>query len=156
LSRPRPEPYVTYAEYLAQEDATDERLEYHDGQVYLMTGGTPEHSAIYAKVIAILDRQLQKCRVFTADLRVRVVATGLATHPDVSTERYDRNEKFAHYRQIPSLAAYVLISPLDRRIEVYSRGDQGAWILHETTSGAARLPALDATLPIDEVYLNPL
>jgi Uma2 family endonuclease len=185
LSRPRTEPYVTYAEYLAQEESSDEKLEYYDGRVYLMTGGTPEHAAISANVVAILHRQLTKCRVYSADLRVRVRATGLATHPDVtvvcgkaeldpedanaitnpsvvvevlspSTERYDRNEKFAHYRQIPSLSAYVLISPLERRVEVYARADDGTWILREVTTGAARLEAIGADLPIDDVYFDPL
>lgn len=45
-----------------------------------------------------------------------------------STERYDRDEKFAHYRRIPSLASYVLISQEERRLEVFSK--RGAVACH--------------------------
>lgn len=38
-----------------------------------------------------------------------------------STERYDREEKFAYCRTLPSLQAYVLVSQDDRMIEVYRR-----------------------------------
>src|SRR5947209_3009314 len=79
------------------------------------------------------------CRVLTSDLRVKVDATGLYTYPDViivcdepmfedrmfdtllnprclmevlsdSTEKYDRGEKFKHYRRVPSLQEYILIA----------------------------------------------
>jgi Uma2 family endonuclease len=125
------------------------------------------------------------CQVFTSDLRVRVVETGLATHPDVSvfcgsltrdpedkntatnpvvivevfspsTERYDRDEKFSHYRRIPSLASYVLISQEEQRLEVFSRNSDGSWTLRETRQGAAHLAEIGCTLPIDAVYRDPL
>ena len=121
------------------------------------------------------------CRVFSSDAKVRVLATGLATYPDASmvcgpvtrdpadanamtspavlvevlsesTERYDRGEKFAHYRRLPSLRDYVLVSQHTRRIEVYSReGDH--WTLHVAEDGgAAPLTALDGALLVDRVY----
>lgn len=95
------------------------------------------------------------CRVHSSDLHVRVPATGLATYPDVtvicgkaerdpasentvvnptvicevlshSTEDYDRTEKFEHYQQIASLQEYVLVSPRERVVEVWTR-DGAAW-----------------------------
>ena len=97
-----------------------------------------------------------RCRAYGSDLRVRVSATGLATYPDVtvvcgprevdpedpnsvinptllvevlspSTEAYDRDEKFAHYKRIPSLRQYVLVSHDERRVEVWTRDAAGAW-----------------------------
>ncbi|MBK6528132.1 MAG: Uma2 family endonuclease [Deltaproteobacteria bacterium] len=79
------------------------------------------------------------CRVYSSDAKVRILATGLATYPDASvvcgalqvdpadalamvnpamlvevlsdgTERYDRGEKFEHYRRIESLRDYVMVS----------------------------------------------
>ena len=81
----------------------------------------------------------RKCEVYQSDMRVKVNATGLHTYPDVvatcdeprfednqvdtlvnpkvivevlspSTELWDRGKKFEHYRNIPSLREYVLIS----------------------------------------------
>jgi Uma2 family endonuclease len=48
-----------------------------------------------------------------------------------STERFDRGAKFVGYRSIASLRECVLISQHERRVEHYSRRDDGTWILHE-------------------------
>jgi Uma2 family endonuclease len=123
-----------------------------------MAGGTPERAALAADVVGLLFGQLRRgrCRAYDADLRVRVLATGLATYPDVtivcgarehdpedensvtnptllvevsspSTEVYDRGEKFVHYRRIPSLLQYVIISHREREITVWSRDANGSW-----------------------------
>jgi Uma2 family endonuclease len=125
------------------------------------------------------------CAVFTSDLRIRIENTDRSTYPDVSvvcgkreaarddedaltnptvvvevlsdtTEADDRGEKFAHYRRIPSLRAYVLVSQRTPRIEVYRReGDE--WILSEATSGqVARLVSIGVELSVDDVYRDPL
>lgn len=92
------------------------------------------------------------CETYVTDLRVKVSPTGMYTYPDVvvaceeprfedkqvdtllnptvivevlspSTELYDRTDKFAHYRKLPSLAEYVLVSQDKMRVEQYSRQD---------------------------------
>jgi Uma2 family endonuclease len=50
-----------------------------------------------------------------------------------STAAYDRGDKFANYRQIPTLKEYALIDP-DRRIaDVFRLGQDGLWVLHPLT-----------------------
>src|SRR5262249_48856232 len=85
------------------------------------------------------SRRDRPCRGFSSGLRGGVLKTGLGTYPDAtvvrnrletdqeddrsitnpvvlvevlsdSTEAYDRGKKFAHYRQIPSLREYVMVS----------------------------------------------
>ncbi len=151
--------HYTYAEYLGLEAASNVKHEYLDGQIYGMAGGTPEHAALAAAVVGLLFPQLLAgdCRAHSSDLRVRVLATGLATYPDVtvvcgprrqdpededavinptllvevlskSTEEYDRGDKFEHYKRIPSLRQVVLVSHRERRVEVWSRGErEDAW-----------------------------
>ena len=122
------------------------------------------------------------CTLFTSDLRVRVVATGLATYPDVtvvcgaleydpedanaaanptllvevtstSTETYDRGEKAEHYRRIPSLREYLLVSHRERRIECWRRESGGAWEPRSAGRGdLLRLEALAIDLDVDAVY----
>jgi Uma2 family endonuclease len=117
---------------------------------------------------------------------IRVLATNLATYPDLSvvcgrierdpedanvvinpivlievlsdsTEAYDRGEKFAHYRRIPSLREYVLVSQHQPRIEVFRRNDDGSWTLYEAaTSERAKLASIGCELSVDEVYANAL
>lgn len=50
------------------------------------TRGTPEYAALAAAVTAVLGTQVRDrgCTVFSSDLRVRVLATGLVTYPDVT------------------------------------------------------------------------
>ena len=100
------------------------------------------------------------CEVLGPDTRVRVSATGLYTYPDLlvaceplefdddqrdtllnprviievlsrSTEAYDRGTKFAHYRSLPSLREYVLVSQDQPLIERYTRLPEGTWELRE-------------------------
>jgi Uma2 family endonuclease len=73
-------------EFLQLEGYSNVRHEYLDGQIYAMAGGTPEHGTYAANVIGLLTAALRDrpCRVQTSDVRIRVVATGLDTYPDVS------------------------------------------------------------------------
>ena len=177
----------SFQEYLELEASTGARYEFFDGAVYAMSGGSPDHSGIAANVIQLLGAQLlgKPCRVFTSDLRVRVLETGRTTHPDVTvicgslerdaedrntvtnpvlivevlsptTQRYDREEKAAHYRRIGSLQTYVLISQEEQRLEVFSRNGDGSWTLRETRSEAIELPSIGCRLAIDDVYRDPL
>lgn len=76
----------SWAEYLAFEATSNVRHEFLDGQSYGMAGGTPEHAALAAAVVGLLFGPLRggRYRIYDADLRVRVLATGLATYPDVT------------------------------------------------------------------------
>src|SRR5437667_140297 len=56
-----------------------------------------------------------------------------------STVAYDRGDKFEHYRQIPKLQAYVLVSHRERRIETRRRVPDGGWSEH--VAGRARRSA---------------
>ena len=123
------------------------------------------------------------CEVYQADMRVNVRESGLYTYPDLvvvcdtpdmtddavdtlvnpnviievlspSTERYDRGKKFQHYRQIPSLQAYVLISQDVPHIETFTRQPDDAWQLREASGldAIVNIPAIDCTLQLSDVY----
>jgi Uma2 family endonuclease len=71
-----------------------------------------------------------------------------------STEAYDRGDKFALYRQIPSLREYLLVSQGRMLVELFSRNDEGLWVLADYRSPGDRvpLPSLDCTLDLAEIY----
>ena len=173
-----------YNTYLAIERESEQRHEWLDGHVYAMAGGTLIHAELAAATISEM-RALALPRggkVFTADAKVRVLATGLATYPDASvvcgplvvdpedpnamtnpivlvevlsdgTERYDRGEKFEHFRRIPTLRDYVLVSQHKALIEVFSRGDDNLWTLREAGPGqSVALTALPGSIEVDRVY----
>jgi Uma2 family endonuclease len=179
---------MTYSEYLASEQASPVKREYVHGQVFAFARGTIEHAALVSAIAGELGNALRgrPCRVYSSDLRIRIVAIDLATYPDASvvcgrletapddpnaainptllvevlsesTEAYDRGAKAAHYRRIPSLKEYVLVAQDEPRIEVYRRNDRGGWELHEARSGAQlRLESVGVELDVDAVYENPV
>lgn len=172
------------SEYLALEAVSNVKHEFLDGQIYGMAGGTPEHAALAASAVGLLFAQLRqgRCRIYDADLRVRVLETGLTTYPDAtvvcgprerdpedenaitnptviievlsrSTEDYDRGDKFDHYKRISSLRQYVLISHRSREVEVWTRDDAGAWVKAAASDGGrASLASINAVLDVDELY----
>jgi Uma2 family endonuclease len=175
--------HYTLEDYLGVEEMSSVRHEYLDGEIFAMAGGTPEHAALSAAVLVLLGTKLRgsKCRPYSADLRVRVQTTGLATYPDAavicgkperdpsspthvvnptalveilspSTEEYDRGEKREHYQHIESLTEYVLVAQDCRRVEVFSR-TSAAWThrVYER-AGVVELPTLRVTFSVEELY----
>ncbi len=77
---------ATYAEYLALEAESEARLEFVDGAVYAMAGGTPEHARLAMAIGAELRVVLRAkgCAVYSSDLKLRVDATNRSTYADVA------------------------------------------------------------------------
>jgi Uma2 family endonuclease len=174
----------TFSDYLALEASSNVKHEFLAGQIYGMAGGSPEHAALKASVTGLLFPQIRagRCRAHDADLRVRVIHTGLATYPDVtvvcgrrardpedpdavvnptlivevlsrSTEDYDRGDKFEHYKRIPSLEQYVIVSHREREVEVWTRGGDGEWTKAVARSGQkAALASIGAEIDVRELY----
>lgn len=72
------------------------------------------------------------------------------------TESYDRGEKFARYRTLPSLEEYVLVSQNAPRVETFVK-QNGRWFINETAEGldaAAELVSLGVKMPLKEIYWN--
>ena len=125
------------------------------------------------------------CELYSSDVRVRVEATGRSTYPDLSivcskivpsaedpdaitnpivlievlspsTEMDDRGNKWAHYRRIPSLECYVLVSQGERSIETYRREGK-RWIYEAFGPGeVASVAGAEVTLAVDELYASAL
>jgi len=176
--------HYTLEDYLGVEEMSSVRHEFLDGQILAMAGGMPEHAALSAAVLVVLGAKLRgrPCRPYSADLRLRVLATGLATYPDAaivcgevardpaspthvtnpsvivevlspSTEEYDRGEKREHYQRIEALREYVLVAQDRRRVEVFARNPSGAWEHRVYPVGATvALPSLGLTFTTDELY----
>jgi len=123
------------------------------------------------------------CHVYVQGMRLHVQAADAGKYPDLmalcgeqqfhderrdlllnpglivevlsdSTEAYDRGTKFALYRRIPSLSDYLLVAQNRVSVELYSRGDDGRWILsaHEDLDARVALPSIGCELVLAEVY----
>jgi Uma2 family endonuclease len=72
-------------EYLEFEINSEERHEYVNGEVRLMTGGTPDHNELAINLASILKSALRgkPYRIFGSDQRLWVADRNLYTYPDV-------------------------------------------------------------------------
>ncbi len=171
----------TVDDYLELEQHARDRHEYHGGHVYLMAGGTAAHSAIAARVIAELDRQLRDspCRVHTSDMLIRQSALDLSyadaavtcdardmnpttlviDHPRLIVEvlsphtaSYDEGAKLALWQAMPSVEWIVLIDSRGRRpARLWQRGADGGWLLAEVSDSIV-LDGLNVTLDVATLY----
>src|SRR5882762_5995278 len=80
-----PKPRLTPEEYLEIERKAEYKSEYHDGEMFAMSGARRAHNLIAIHVGSGLDFQLRgrSCEAYPSDMRVRISATGLYTYPDV-------------------------------------------------------------------------
>ena len=129
-----------------------------------------------------LQLKKRPCEAYGSDMRVKAAEARSYHYPDIvvvcgtpqfedayvdtllnptllievlspSTEAYDRGGKFAHYRKIPTLREYLLVTQDQPSIERYVRqGD--VWILTEAVGLEASVPleSIDCALSLREVY----
>jgi Uma2 family endonuclease len=121
--------------------------------------------------------------VYQSDMRVKISESGRYVYPDVvvvqdaplledaeldtllnptvifevlseSTERYDRGEKFEHYRTLDSLSDYVLVAQDRIHVEHFARQLDHSWLYTEYKSPAdtVPIPSIDCTLSVEEIY----
>jgi Uma2 family endonuclease len=173
--------YITPEDYLAAEEISPIRHEYRDGEVFAMTGGTLNHSAIILNLATTLKLHLRGsgCRPFSEGTKTRVESSNAYYYPDVvvscddrdrpskeqyiqyprliievlspSTARFDRTEKFADYRTIPSLEEYVLVSSDRQQVEVFQKGDRGNWAI-VPTSNPIQLASVNGAIALADIY----
>jgi Uma2 family endonuclease len=104
----------SYGEYVQFERYSGSKHEYINGDIIAVAGGSPDHAAISANLILILGRQLiaKPCRVYTSDLKIRIVACNVATYPDVSVvcgqPVLDPEDKAGHTILNPTVLIEVL------------------------------------------------
>ena len=136
-------------EYLRAEERGEIRHEFVRGQLFDMVGGTDTHNLISLNIASGLREHLRgrPCRVFMADMKVRVAPADVYYYPDVfvtcdsrdqesyfkerpclivevlsaTTEGTDRREKFLAYELLQSLEEYLLVQQSRREVSSPSR-----------------------------------
>lgn len=157
-----PQSFLSPEAYLQLEQQSQTKQEYINGAVYAMAGASDAHVTIAGNLFARLLNHLRGggCRVYIADMKVRILDRNCFYYPDVmvtcnpqdqttptykhfpklivevlsdSTEAFDRGDKFADYQTLESLEEYVLINTRHQRIECFRRDSGGRWLLQTYT-----------------------
>lgn len=76
----------SFEDYVEIAERSTDRVEFWEGAILDMSGGSPRHAAICSNLARILGNQLRgsRCRAFDANLRVRSLATNRSTYADVT------------------------------------------------------------------------
>ncbi|MBF0259270.1 MAG: Uma2 family endonuclease [Desulfamplus sp.] len=151
---------MSVQDYLDWEMEQQEKHEFFHGEVFAMAGASRRHVTVSGNVFSSLDQALEggNCRVYMADMKLQAAPDSVYFYPDLfvtcdaadhledyamnspivvvevlsaSTAAYDRGEKFAVYRKIPSLQEFVLIDPERKTIELFRRTPSDLWELHD-------------------------
>jgi Uma2 family endonuclease len=123
------------------------------------------------------------CKFFGSDFRVHIPSNTLYTYPDFtivcgdnlsqllhtdnlaapsviieilskSTADYDRGTKFSFYREIVTLKEYILIDSTKISVEMFSKQNDGKWLLSEykNMTDSFYIATIGLTLLLKEVY----
>jgi Uma2 family endonuclease len=71
-----------------------------------------------------------------------------------STQSYDRSEKFAAYRSIPSFQEYILIDQYSIQVEQYVKTEANRWIyaVYETADDVLALASVPCEVALVDLY----
>ncbi len=129
---PQPAAKLSFEDYLAWEAGQPEKHEFVRGETFAMAGARRVHVTVSGNLFAAFKGHLRgtPCRTYMADMKLRVEEADSAFYPDVmvscdprdhaadlylshpvllvevlsdNTAAFDRGDKFAHYRKLPSL-----------------------------------------------------
>ncbi len=155
---------MTADEFLAWDQQQTIRHEFVRGEVFAMAGAGERHITVTGNLYLALRAHLRgtPCRPLMTDMKLRVEALDCFFYPDVmvtcvqadaasefvktdaklvvevlspSTAAYDRGDKFAAYRALPTLAEYLLVDVDSRRCDLFRKQANGLWLLHPFEPG---------------------
>ena len=167
-------------QFIDWENEQTERHEFCRGEIFSMVGVRRVHGLVGLNVATSLKQQLSgsACGVFVESLKLKVNES--IFYPDVfvtcdkadlqtdmiflaptvivevlspSTQAFDRGLKFAAYRQIASLKEYLLVDPDSRVVELYRRGIDGLFTLHDhTDQSVCELASIGCVLTSIDIF----
>lgn len=167
-------------QFIAWENEQDERHEFYRGEVFAMVGVRRVHGIVTGNVFSALRHHVKgtPCQVFSESLKVKVnenifypdvfvtcdktdlqtdmIFTAPAVIVEVlspSTQAYDRGLKFSAYRQIASLKEYLLVDPDTQVVELYRRGLDALFTLHDYTGqSSCELASIGCVLATVDIF----
>lgn len=175
---------MTAAEFLAWDAGQTVKHEFVRGEVFAMAGGEDRNNTVAQNVLMALRQHLRgsACRVYGLDVKLRVEAADCFFYPDVmvtcsaadlqdrlikreprlvvevlspSTGAFDRGEKFAAYRQLPSLQEYLLVDVQALRCDLFRQGADRLWVLHPSgPDEPVQLASVDLVLTPEALWAD--
>jgi len=177
---------TTLDEFLAWENEQDERYEFLDGLVRMMTGGTEDHDRLSVNLIALLRNALRggPCSVHASNLKVVSRAGNASLYPELfvrcgpregkrtwiedavvavevlspRTAKDDLTRKRRAYTMLPTMRVVVYASQDEPRLDLVRRWPDGTFADEavEGLDGMLDLPEIGVRLAMAEIYEDTL
>lgn len=114
----------TLDEYRAIADTSEEKCEYHDGEIIAMTGGTVNHSRVGRNILSILDNKLRDTNfeAINNDLRLWIPTYRRGVYPDAMV--FEGALQFNGEREDEVLNPSLIVEVLSPSTEEYDRTDK--------------------------------
>jgi Uma2 family endonuclease len=174
--------YLSLEDYLIQEEKSQIKHEYIDGEIFAMAGASDAHVTISLNLASALRNHVRGkgCRVYMADMKAYIETINTFYYPDVmvtcdprdrefshykkyprlivevlspGTEAFDRGDKFSDYQQLETLQEYVLINQKKYKLDYFRRNNEGLWVLQSSELGSEIfLESLDFSTSFATLY----
>lgn len=111
----------------------------------------PEYNVYtYPDVMIVADKPIYQEKSNTTILNPLVIIEVLS----LSTQDYDRGQKFKYYRSVESLQEYILIDQYEYAIEQFAKNQQQKWVLTEYKNQAEilKLESLSGQISLKDIY----
>ena len=150
--------HYTAEEYLTLERSAAYKSEFHDGQIYAMTGASREHNLVSGNIYRELSLQLKKrpCEAYINDMRVKAVEANSYHYPDIAV--VCGTPQFEDAQVDTLLNPTVLIEVLSPSTEAYDRGGKFAHYrkistLHEYLLVSQDQPSIERYMRQGDVWI---
>ena len=116
----------TAEDYLSQERCASSKSEFHDGQIFAMTGASRKHNLVSGNIYRELSLQLKKrpCEAYINDMRVKAAQANSYHYPDIAV--VCGTPEFEDAQLDTLLNPTLLIEVLSPSTEAYDRGSKFA------------------------------
>ena len=142
--------YVSPEQYLAMERASEEKHEYYEGEVFLMSGASPSHNDISYNINRLIAPPLhgKGYKLYGSDFRIYIPENSLFTYPDFSIVCGKAETSDVYTDNLTNPA--IIIEILSKSTRNYDRGMKFAF--YRSTKTLQEYILIDSTSITVEFY----
>lgn len=115
---------MSVEEYLDFENASTEKHEYYQGEIFAMSGAKVPHNEISLNFATVLKNKLRgkPCKPYNSDQRIHIESNTLFTYPDISI--FCEKMQTLNNDDYNALNPSVIIEVLSKSTKNYDRGEK--------------------------------
>lgn len=174
--------FISFEDYLAVEQDSEQRYEYNNGQLTKIEATTKAHNRIKRNIIRVIETpefDETSCELYDENVLTELQEKKRYVYPDIvitcepsddplivksptvifeilspSTKKYDKTTKFFRYQMLPSLKQCIFVSQDAIEVRSFLRSDNDQWILTTLNrlEQSLEIPALDIEVALSDIY----